>query len=93
MDGKGVAGVFPRLAGNPALLSDNASSLIRLVLEGGRGPQLAGRPSAPAMPGFIGTLSDVQIAQVLTFTRESWGNSARQVSTSDVSRLHQALRK
>ena len=29
---------FPSLAGSPMVLSDNASSLIRLMLEGGKGP-------------------------------------------------------
>jgi mono/diheme cytochrome c family protein len=92
-DGQGKPGVFPRLAGNPVLLSDDASSVIRIVLEGARSPQTAVGPRPQAMPGFMGTLTDVQIAQALTYTREAWGNYARPVSTNDVSTLHRGLRK
>jgi len=92
-DGAGLAPAFPRLAGNPTLLSDDASSLIRLVLEGGRGPSTTDGPAPQAMPPFAGTLTDLQIAQVLSFTRTRWGNDARQVSTQDVASLRKRLRK
>jgi mono/diheme cytochrome c family protein len=91
--GEGVPGVFPRLKGNPSVLSPEPSSLIRLVIEGGRPPRTAGHPAPPAMPGFAGTLTDVQQAQVLSYIRSSWGNSAEPVSTSDVSKIRSAIKK
>lgn len=90
-DGRGVPSVFPRLAGNPSVLAREPSTLIRLVVEGGRSPATAKGPASQAMPAFAGTLTDVQMAQVLTFARESWGNDAPPVSTDAVSKLRQAM--
>jgi len=92
-DGKGVPQAFPRLAGNPSVLSEDATSLIRIVLEGGRGPATAAAPPHQEMPPFADTLTDVQIAEVLSHVREAWGNDARPVTTSDVDKLRRALRK
>jgi mono/diheme cytochrome c family protein len=36
---------------------------------------------------FTGVLNDVQIAQVLTYIRASWGNDARPVTADDVASL------
>lgn len=91
LDGKGVADTFPRLAGNASVLSDDATSLIRLVVQGGRGPRTATGPEPQTMPGFDTTLTDVQMAQLLTYVRQSWGNSARSVTTSDVTKLKRKL--
>ncbi len=86
-DGKGVGNIFPRLAGNPSVLSDDATSLIRLVVQGGRGPRTPIGPAPQMMPAFNNTLTDVQMAQVLTYVRQSWGNIARPVTTNDVTRF------
>jgi mono/diheme cytochrome c family protein len=91
-DGKGVAEVFPRLVGNASVLSDDATSSIRLVVQGGRGPRSASGPSPQVMPGFDSALTDVQTAQVLTYVRQSWGNRARPVTTNDVTTLKRKLR-
>jgi mono/diheme cytochrome c family protein len=45
------------------------------------------------MPGFVGTLADVQIAQVLTYIRGAWGNNAQPVTANDVSTLRSELHK
>ena len=92
-DGRGVSEAFPRLAGNPSVLGEDASSLVRLVIEGGRSPVTAKGPPPQAMPGFVGTLTDVQMAQVLTFIRQSWGNDARPVWTNDVSKVRRELHR
>ncbi|MEZ2299266.1 cytochrome c [Variovorax sp. RCC_210] len=91
-DGKGVGEAFPRLAGNPSVLGDDATSLVRLVVQGGRGPRTATGPAPQTMPAFDGTLTDVQVAQVLTYVRQSWGNAARPVTTNDVTRLRSKLK-
>jgi len=91
-DGKGVAKTFPRLAGSPSVLNDDATSLIRLLIQGGQSPQTAKGPAPQFMPAFAGTLTDVQMAQVLTFLRQNWGNDARPVTTNDVSTIRLKLR-
>lgn len=90
-DGRGVAGLFPRLAGNPSVLSEDATSIIRIVLQGGTGPATAHGPAPQTMPAFTSSLTDVQMAQVLAYVRQAWGNEARPVTTNDVTKLRAAL--
>lgn len=92
-NGSGVARVYPKLTGNPSVLSDDTASLIRLLIEGGNSPATIAGPPRRNMPSFVSQLSNVEIAQVLTFVRSSWGNDARPVSASDVASLRGKLHK
>jgi alcohol dehydrogenase (quinone), cytochrome c subunit len=89
-DGKGQAPFMPPLAGNPAVLDPNASSLINLLLNGAEPLVVKGVPDAYRMPQFRVQLSDEQIAEVLSFVRGSWGNDAGAVSTDQVKKLRPA---
>ena len=82
--GEGVAGAYPALAGNRALQAAQANNLIYTVLRGGFAPVTAGNPRPYGMPPFLLTLSDAQVAQVLTFVRQSWGNQAAGVDAQQV---------
>ncbi|MFC0398778.1 c-type cytochrome [Paraburkholderia rhizosphaerae] len=92
-DGAGVPHVFPALAGNPSVLAEDTTSLIRLLVEGGNSPSTLTGPPRQQMPAFADTLADVQIAQVLTYLRGAWGNNAQGVTANDVSSLRQLLHK
>lgn len=92
-DGKSNAITFPALPGNPTVLSDDPSTLIRLVLAGSRLPSTHERPSNLGMPGFAWRLSDDETAQLVTFVRNSWGNHARAATASDVADVRKALQK
>jgi mono/diheme cytochrome c family protein len=92
-NGKGVQGVFPRLAGNPSVLDEDTTSLIRLLVEGGNSPNTISGPPRQNMPAFVGVLTDLQIAQVLTYMRGAWGNDSGPVTTNDVSQLRKELHK
>jgi mono/diheme cytochrome c family protein len=83
-DGEGYLRVFPEIAGNSTVLSDDATSLIRLVLEGSRSPATTGAPSRLGMPGFASRLSDDEVAELATFVRQSWGNNASPVREGSV---------
>jgi mono/diheme cytochrome c family protein len=85
--GAGSPGLFARLAGSHTVQSDEASTLIRVVLSGSQGAGTAGAPTAPAMPSFGWRLNDAQVAAVVTYVRNSWGNAAASVSSDQVSRL------
>ncbi|RZF25833.1 c-type cytochrome [Paraburkholderia sp. UYCP14C] len=93
VDGAGVLHKYPRLAGNPAVLSPSATSLVRLLVEGGGSPQTDGGPEARKMPSFAGKLNDTEMAHVLTFVRNTWGNAASPVTQHDVSSVRAALHK
>jgi mono/diheme cytochrome c family protein len=89
--GLGKAPKIPRLAGSPMVLSENATSLIRLVLEGGKGPATKLGPKPKKMPGYATEFTDREIADVLTFIRNSWGNRAAGITARDVSLLREEL--
>jgi mono/diheme cytochrome c family protein len=89
-DGKGQPPFMPPLAGNPAVLDGNPSSLINLVLNGAEPLVPKGIPDAYRMPQFRLQLTDEQIAEVLSFVRGAWGNDAAAVTTEKVKTLRPA---
>jgi mono/diheme cytochrome c family protein len=79
----------PPLAGNAALQSPNAATLINVVLYGAH-EAVQSDGSWPKMSGFelsVG-LDDEQIAALCTYVRSSWGNQAAAVSAADVAKQH-----
>jgi mono/diheme cytochrome c family protein len=78
--GTGAAGLFPRLAASPAVQSDDATTLIRTVLFGSQAAATPDAPTGPAMPSFAWRLGDAQVAAVITYIRNAWGNAAAAVS-------------
>ena len=57
-DGKGYQGVFPALAGNPILQTDDATSAIHIVLSGSRLPGTKTAPSYFVMGPYADVMSD-----------------------------------
>jgi len=78
-NGKGIPGAFPALAGSGFV--QGAPVEVATVLLKGRG----------GMPDFSNNLDDAEIAQVLSYVRTSWGNSAAPLSGQDVSAQRLAL--
>ncbi len=92
-DGSGQPGKAAALAGNPAVLSDDPTSVMRIVIEGSKSPATETGPAVQKMPGFHDQLTSSQIADVVTFIRGTWGNHARPVSDRQVERLRSAIHK
>ncbi|NKF22319.1 c-type cytochrome [Solimonas marina] len=89
--GLGSADTAPPLAGSAFAQAPEPWSLIDLVINGPRTP-----PEAPSlewqrpwqsMKPFRQKLSDEQAAALLTFVRNSWGNSAPAVEPEDIDRM------
>jgi mono/diheme cytochrome c family protein len=91
--GAGVPGLFPRLASAPLVQSADPTSLIRVVLIGNRAVATSAAPTAPAMPAFGWNLNDTEIADVLTYVRNTWGNAASPVQPEDVTKLRGRLQQ
>jgi cytochrome c6 len=70
--GKGIPGAFPALAGNGFV--QGAPADVSSVLLKGRG----------GMRDISSSLDDVEIAQVLSYVRSSWGNAAVPLSPDEV---------
>ncbi|GAA5236981.1 c-type cytochrome [Verticiella sediminum] len=82
--GEGRAPAFPPLAGNLSVLAHSTANTIRVVLNGGYAPGTQGNPRPHGMPPFRQSLSDNDVAAVVTYIRGSWGNEAAPVSPPDV---------
>jgi len=83
-NGEGQLPAVRALAGNRAVTMTSNVNAIRIVLHGGYAPGTTGNPQPFGMPPFSGTLSDQQIADVLSYTRSAWGNTAAPVSSHEV---------
>ncbi len=91
--GVGVDRLFPALAHAPVVQQPNAASLVRVVLQGAQSAQTPGAPTGPAMPAFGWKLSDGQVADVVTYIRNAWGNAGSAVPTNDVRSQRAGLTK
>lgn len=87
--GEGVKGLYPALAGNRAVTMKTPANLVRVLMEGGFAPSTAGNPRPFGMPPFAGTLSDDDMAALLSHVRSAWGNKAAPVSPFEVSRYRE----
>ena len=90
--GMGVPGQFPPLAGSDWAMGGTERN-IRVVLHGLVGPiKVKGADFATpnAMPPQGAVLSDQDIANVLTFIRNSWGNKAGLVTKEMVQKVREA---
>lgn len=82
--GRGVAGVYPSLAGSPVVLGDSAE-LTLWVLKGQRPHSMpAGR--YPTQMLQFGWMKPVDAAALFTYLRSSFGNSAPPVDAAAVSK-------
>lgn len=90
--GAGIPGMFPPLAGSDWVTAKKPDRLIRLVLHGVAGPiSVNGKPfstPAPIMPPQT-TLTDAQVADVLTYVRAAFGNGASAVAAAEVAEVRQ----
>ncbi|MFA5082658.1 MAG: cytochrome c oxidase subunit II [Hydrogenophilaceae bacterium] len=78
-DGKGLPGVFPALTGS-AVVNGPPQAHVDRVLHGKEGT---------AMPAFAAQLDDAEIAAVVSYERQSWGNRAEPVQPALVKNLRQ----
>ena len=73
-DGKGVPQAFPALAKSDYMIADRTRA-IRIVLHGLAGPiTVNGQSINNVMPAQESALTDQQIADVLTYVFNAWGN-------------------
>jgi mono/diheme cytochrome c family protein len=83
-DGRGVPGYAPALAGSPWLTGPPLTAIL-IVLHG---YDATSEPHASyvstRMLGHGNQLSDIEIAALLSWAREQWGNRAARIATSDV---------
>lgn len=85
-NGRGVANQIPPLAGSDFLLN-NKTEVIRTVIQGRTGEVVVNGKKYTGIMIPQGNLSDEQIADVLTYVRNSWGNTGSSVTPDEVHAL------
>lgn len=87
--GEGEPPHFPPLAGNRALMLASPANPIRAVLHGGYPPSTRGNAYPYGMPPFGNTLNDQEIAALISYIRNAWGNQGALVSAGQVNRYRE----
>jgi len=90
LDGKGAPRIFPALAGNSIVFAEDPSSLIQVTLAGGEMATTAHDVMTFTMPEFY-HLKNQELADVLNFIRNSWGNHGSHISTRDVATMRRVV--
>jgi glucose/arabinose dehydrogenase/mono/diheme cytochrome c family protein len=91
-DGRGASGRFPPLAKSDWVTGDKGK-LINIVLRGLEGPvEVNGEDFNGTMPEHS-FLSDEEIANVLTYIRQNFGNQASAVTSSEVQTVRKSSTK
>ncbi len=88
-NGQGLPGVFPPIAASDWIAGNDKNAHIEAMLNGVRGEiTVNGQKYNGVMPGFA-HLTDLDLAAIATFERNSWGNDGGMVTPDEV----KALRK
>ena len=98
--GQGLPGQFPPLGGSEWAVASHPGRIIRIVLDGLQGPievkgqqfnnvMVPWRPRPPDVPG----LKDDEVAAVLTFVRQEWGNNASPVKPEEVKAIREKTKE
>jgi len=92
VNGQGLEGVFPPLAKSDFLMAD-AKRAIGILLNGLTGPVTVNGKSFNSVMPPMSQLNDDEVANILTFVRNSWGNEDQQVSASDVAEIRKSTKR
>ena len=79
LNGQGISGIFPALAGSDIVLNDKARHL-EILMEGVQGA---------AMASYANQLSEGEMASVITFVSNSWGNDSYVTQPHDIQKYNE----
>ena len=83
-DGSSSPGVYPPLNVNALLQSADPSSTLRLILDGAQTVTTPRAPNTGQMPAYAREFSDQEVADVTTYIRNTFGNTAPAVTAEQV---------
>jgi mono/diheme cytochrome c family protein len=89
-NGRGMPPNYPPLASNQSIQMQSAVNPIRMVLNGGYPPGTTANPMPYGMPPFAQSLSDDEVAAVVTYIRSAWGNHGTAISARQANELRLA---
>lgn len=88
-NGEGLGGVFPPLAKSDFLLKQPSSNAIEIVLNGITGPVTVNGETYNSVMPPMSQLNDDEIANILTYTFNTWGNEGSAVSAEQVANIRE----
>lgn len=88
--GLGIAGQYPPLVGSEWVIGDAPKRLQQILLHGISGTiHVKGGVYNNNMPAWNATFTDKQIAAILSYVRQNWGNSAPPIAEADMTAARQ----
>ena len=91
INGEGISSMIPAFKDNGTIQGQSSESMTHILLNGSKGAITRSNPTGAAMPAFAWKLTDTQIADVLTYIRNEWGNAAQAVSPREVKEMRKTL--
>jgi mono/diheme cytochrome c family protein len=92
-NGQGNPALALPLAGSEWVTSEGVNRLIRIPLKGLTGPfKAAGKEMNASMLAIGADMTDQQVADVLTYIRNSWGNKAPLVTPEQVAKIRAEIK-
>jgi mono/diheme cytochrome c family protein len=86
-NGEGLVQTFPPLKGSSAVQAKTSDTVIHVVLAGAKIAATNGKPTGFAMPAFDWKLDDKEVADLVNYIRNAWGNHASLTSADTVSKV------
>lgn len=91
-DGAGKPGQAPPLAGSEWVNAKGVNRIIRIPLVGLTGPlTVKGQEFNLSMVGLGGGLTDDDVVDILSYIRNTWGNSAPEATADQVKKIREEL--
>lgn len=90
-EGQGVPYIFAPLSGSNKVRAEDPSSIIRIILSGAQAVHTEAAPGPIAMPAFAWKLDDEEVADLVTYLRQSWNNGGAEVPPSWVADMRSYL--
>jgi mono/diheme cytochrome c family protein len=91
--GEGLAQVFPPIKGSSAVQAALPDTVIHVVLAGAKMAATPGKPTGFAMPAFDWKLDDKEVADLVNYIRNAWGNHASPTSADAVSKVRKNVER
>ena len=91
-NGRGLPNVFPPLAGSDFLMTDKQRS-IGIVLNGLSGKVSVNGAAFDSVMPPMSQLNDDELANILTYVRNTWGNSGEAVSAAEVKAVRDSTKR
>lgn len=88
-NGQGLPGAFPPLAKSPWVLG-TPERIVKLILHGLNGElEILGQKYNGVMPSYKNQFNNQQIANVVTYIRNTWGNKASEIDADFVIKIRE----